>query len=109
MYNLMKLRSEYKDLFLDTHGVKLGFMSGFVKASAQALMKHRNVNGYIDGDEIVYKDYVDINVAVATPKGLVTPVIRDCDKMSFADIEQEIGTLADKARKNRVRIKIFNE
>merc|ERR1712000_173770 len=104
MYNLMKLRSEFKDAFLDTHEAKLGFMSCFVKASSNALLKHRSVNAFIDGDEIVYKDYVDINVAVATPNGLVTPVLRDCDKMSFADIEQEIGTLADKARKNRISL-----
>ena len=102
MYELMKLRTEFKDKFLETHEVKLGFMSGFVKASSNALMKERSVNAYIDGDEIVYKDFVDINIAVATPTGLVTPVLRDCDKMSFADIEQEIANLADKARRGRV-------
>ena len=103
MHNLMQMRSEFKDLFQEEHGAKLGFMSCFVKASSNALLKERSVNAFIDGNEIVYKDYVDINIAVATPTGLVTPVLRDCDRMSFADIEREIAALGEKARKGRVR------
>ena len=102
MSALMQLRNDYKDAFAATHGAKLGFMSCFVKASSNALLKERSVNAFIDGNEIVYKDYVDINIAVATPTGLVTPVLRDCDKMSFAEIEAEIAALGEKARKGRV-------
>merc|ERR1712232_1363002 len=102
MSELMKMRSEYKDKFLATHGVKLGFMSCFVKASSIALLKERSANAYIDGNEIVYKDYVDINIAVATPNGLVTPLLRDCDKMSFAEIELEIQALAAKGRSKKI-------
>jgi len=104
MHNLMEMRSQYKDDFAKEHGVKLGFMSCFVKAASNALLKERSVNAYIDGEEIVYKDYVDINVAVATPTGLLTPVLRDCDKMSFADVEKEINELAEKARNGRMTI-----
>merc|ERR1712137_915782 len=104
MHNLMQMRSEFKDLFQEEHGAKLGFMSCFVKASSNALLKERSVNAFIDGNEIVYKDYVDINIAVATPTGLVTPVLRDCDKMSFADVEREINHLAEKARSGKITI-----
>merc|ERR1711879_355658 len=104
MHELMKMRTEYKDLFMGEHGVKLGFMSCFVKAASNALLKERAVNAFIDGNEIVYKDFVDINVAVATPTGLLTPVLRDCDKMSFADVEKEIGLLAEKARSGKMTI-----
>jgi len=104
MHELMQMRSEYKDAFLKEHGVKLGFMSCFVKAASNALLKERAVNAFIDGNEIVYKDFVDINVAVATPTGLLTPVLRDCDKMSFADVEKEIGLLAEKARSGKMTI-----
>lgn len=77
-----------QDLFLETHGVKLGFMSAFVKASADALLKVPAVNGCIDGDEIIYRDYTDISIAVATPKGLVVPVLRNVDSLSFAEVEK---------------------
>ncbi len=77
-----------QDLFLETHGVKLGFMSAFVKASADALLKVPAVNGVIDGDEIIYRDYTDISIAVATPKGLVVPVLRNVDSLSFAEVEK---------------------
>ena len=79
-----------QDLFLETHGVKLGFMSAFVKASADALLKVPAVNGVIDGDEIIYRDYTDISIAVATPKGLVVPVLRNVDSLSFAEVEKVI-------------------
>ncbi|OMO64825.1 Biotin/lipoyl attachment [Corchorus olitorius] len=97
MTNLMKLRSDYKDTFLEKHGVKLGLMSGFVKAAVSALQNQPIINAVIDGDDIIYRDYIDISIAVGTPKGLVVPVIRDADRMNFAEIEKEINTLAKKA------------
>ncbi|KAK1391861.1 Dihydrolipoyllysine-residue succinyltransferase [Heracleum sosnowskyi] len=97
MTNLMKLRSEYKDAFLEKHGVKLGFMSGFVKAAVSGLQNQPVINAVIDGDDIIYRDYVDISIAVGTPKGLVVPVIRNADQMNFAGIEKEINNLAKKA------------
>lgn len=77
-----------QDAFLEKHGVKLGFMSAFVKASADALHTVPAANAVIDGDEIVYRDYVDISIAVATPKGLVVPVLRGADALSFAEVEK---------------------
>ncbi|RZC46219.1 hypothetical protein C5167_039188 [Papaver somniferum] len=97
MTNLMNLRSEYKDAFVEKHGVKLGFMSGFVKAAVSGLQNQPIFNAVIDGDDIIYRDYFDISIAVGTPKGLVVPVIRDAEKMNFADIEKEINRLAKKA------------
>eukprot|EP00959_Pyramimonas_sp_CCMP1952_P200796 4199933-Pyramimonas_sp.AAC.1 len=85
----MALRNEYKDAFLEKHGVKLGFMSAFVKGAASALQEFPAVNGVIDGDDIVYRDYYDISIAVGTPKGLVVPVIRNVNTMNFADIEKK--------------------
>ncbi|KAJ7963779.1 Dihydrolipoamide acetyltransferase component of pyruvate dehydrogenase complex [Quillaja saponaria] len=104
MTNLMKLRSDYKDAFVDKHGVKLGLMSGFVKAAVSALQNQPIVNAVIDGDDIIYRDYVDISIAVGTPKGLVVPVIREADKMNFADIEKEINNLAKKANNGTLSI-----
>lgn len=104
MTNLMKLRSDYKDAFLEKHGVKLGLMSGFVKAAVSALQNQPVVNAVIDGDDIIYRDYIDISIAVGTPKGLVVPVIRNADKMNFADIEKEINTLAKKANDGSISI-----
>lgn len=98
MTGLMQLRQQYKDAFLEQHGVKLGFMSAFIKASVDALKRVPAVNAVIDGDEIIYRDYCDISIAVATPKGLVVPVLRDVDSMNFADVEKTIGTLGRKAR-----------
>lgn len=104
MTNLMKLRSEYKDAFVEKHGVKLGLMSGFVKAAVSGLQNQPIINAVIDGDDIIYRDYVDISIAVGTPKGLVVPVIRSADKMNFADIEKEINTLAKKANDGTISI-----
>ncbi|KAJ7960795.1 Dihydrolipoamide acetyltransferase component of pyruvate dehydrogenase complex [Quillaja saponaria] len=104
MTNLMKLRSDYKDAFVEKHGVKLGLMSGFVKAAVTALQNQPIVNAVIDGDDIIYRDYVDISIAVGTPKGLVVPVIREADKMNFADIEKEINSLAKKANNGTLSI-----
>ncbi|KAI7869282.1 dihydrolipoyllysine-residue succinyltransferase E2 component [Spinellus fusiger] len=104
MTNLMGLRSEYKDAVLKKHGVKLGFMSAFVKASAVALAAVPSVNARIDGTDIVYHDYVDVSVAVSTPKGLVTPVLRNAEEMSFVDVEKTIAALSTKARDNKITI-----
>ncbi|KAI3708576.1 hypothetical protein L2E82_37838 [Cichorium intybus] len=104
MTNLMKLRSEYKDAFLEKHGVKLGLMSGFVKAAVSGLQNQPIINAVIDGDDIIYRDYIDISIAVGTPKGLVVPVIRNAEKMNFAEIEKEINSLAKKATSGTISI-----
>lgn len=104
MTNLMKLRSDYKDAFVEKHGVKLGLMSGFVKAAVSGLQNQPIINAVIDGDDIIYRDYVDISIAVGTPKGLVVPVIRNAGNMNFADIEKEINTLAKKANDGSISI-----
>jgi len=104
MSAIMALRDKYKDDFNKRHGVKLGFMSAFVKAAAIALTEWPVVNAVIDGDHIVYRDYVDISVAVATPNGLVVPVIRNAHMLSFAQIEKTLGELAVKAREFKIKI-----
>ncbi|CAN3991335.1 2-oxoglutarate dehydrogenase E2 component (dihydrolipoamide succinyltransferase) [Methylocystis bryophila] len=100
----MGLRSRYKDLFEKKHGVKLGFMGFFVKACCRALEEIPSINAEIDGSDIVYKRYVDLAVAVGTEKGLVTPVLRDADRLGFAEIETAIAALGAKARENRLSI-----
>lgn len=102
MSNLMALRKQYNENFEKKHGVKLGFMSLFVKASIQALKALPAVNAEIDGDDLVYKNYYDIGVAVGTESGLVVPVVRDADLMNFADIEKTISKLAVKARDGKL-------
>lgn len=104
MTNLMKLRADYKDAFVEKHGVKLGLMSGFIKAAVNALQYQPIVNAVIDGDDIIYRDYIDISIAVGTPKGLVVPVIRNVDKMNFADIEKQINVFAKKANAGTLSI-----
>lgn len=98
MSSVMEMRKKYKDEVLKEHDVKLGFMSAFAKASCLALKEIPAANASIEGDEIVYRDYVDLSVAVATPKGLVTPVVRNAESMSFVDIEKEIAALGKKVR-----------
>merc|ERR1712037_872793 len=98
MSAIMQLRKENQDAFTKRHGLKLGFMSAFVKASAYALTQSPTVNAVIDGTDIVYRDYVDISVAVATPKGLLVPVLRNVQDMNYADIEKGISALGDKAK-----------
>jgi len=100
MGNLMDMRKKYKDAFQEKHGVKLGFMSAFVKASTAALQEIPAVNAYIDDEtkEIVYREYCDISVAVASPGGLVVPVLRNTETMSFADVERTIAMYGQKAR-----------
>uniref|UniRef100_A0A3B4B1Q2 Dihydrolipoyllysine-residue succinyltransferase component of 2-oxoglutarate dehydrogenase complex, mitochondrial n=1 Tax=Periophthalmus magnuspinnatus TaxID=409849 RepID=A0A3B4B1Q2_9GOBI len=106
MSNISEMRKSYKDAFLKKHNIKLGFMSAFVKAAAYALSDQPAVNAVIDDTtkEIVYRDYVDISVAVATPKGLVVPVIRNVEGMNFADIEKAINLLGEKARRNELAV-----
>jgi len=98
----MALRNQYKDVFEKKHGVRLGFMSFFVKACIAALKELPAVNAEIEGTDMVYKNYYDIGVAVGTPSGLVVPVVRDADKRNFAEIEKEIGALGKKARDGKL-------
>ncbi|CAG8622625.1 6187_t:CDS:10, partial [Dentiscutata erythropus] len=106
MTNIIELRNTYKDAVLKKHGVKFGFMSAFVKASTIALQEVPAVNASIaeSGDTIIYRDYVDMSVAVATPKGLVTPVIRNAHLLSFVEIEKAIAELGQKARDGKMTI-----
>jgi 2-oxoglutarate dehydrogenase E2 component (dihydrolipoamide succinyltransferase) len=104
MKPIMDLRSKYKDAFKEKHEVGLGFMSFFVKAVCIALKEFPAVNAQIDNDEIIYHDFCDISIAVSAPKGLVVPVVRNAEKMSFADIEKEIMRLATRARENKLSI-----
>ncbi|PRY88871.1 2-oxoglutarate dehydrogenase complex dihydrolipoyllysine-residue succinyltransferase [Marinilabilia salmonicolor] len=104
MSAIMKTRKQYQNQFVDKHGVKLGFMSFFMKASALALKMRPKVNSMIDKEEIVTPQYVDISVAVQTPKGLMVPVIRNVDKLSLADIELELKKLAEKARSGKISL-----
>ncbi len=99
---VMAIRKKYKDLFLEKHGVKLGFMSFFTKAVTHALKELPAVNAEIDGTDLIYKNYYDISMAVGTDKGLVTPVVRDADQMSLAQIEAEIGRLGKLARDGKL-------
>ena len=104
MSAVMQLRAKYKESFLEQHGVKLGFMSFFVKAVVEGLKAFPDFNAYLDGDEIVERHYFDVGIAVGTERGLVVPVVRDCDNLSFAQIEQEIVEYAKRARKGGLRI-----
>ncbi|MDM7932956.1 2-oxoglutarate dehydrogenase complex dihydrolipoyllysine-residue succinyltransferase [Tabrizicola sp.] len=102
MSGIMSLRNEYKDAFEKKHGVKLGFMSFFVKACTHALNEVPEVNAEIDGQDVVYKNYVHMGVAVGTPSGLVVPVVRDADQMGFAAIEKKIAELGLRARDGKL-------
>jgi len=104
MSAIMAARNKYKDNFERKHGVKLGFMSFFVKACVAALKEIPNVNAEIDGDDIIYKNFYDIGIAVGTDRGLVVPVVRDADHKSMAEIEKEIGELGLKARDGHLKI-----
>jgi len=104
MKPLMDLRKEYQEAFTTKHGIKLGFMSAFIKASCAAAQDQPAVNGMIDGDEIVMRDYVDVSVAVSTPTGLVTPVLRNCEAKSFAQFEKDLVDYAIKAREGKITL-----
>jgi 2-oxoglutarate dehydrogenase E2 component (dihydrolipoamide succinyltransferase) len=104
MSHVMALRGEYKETFEKKHHVRLGFMSFFVKACVAALHEIPAVNAEIDGDDIVYKNYYDIGVAVSTDRGLVVPVLRDADRLSLAEIEKRISEMGSRARENRLKL-----
>ncbi|MDB5765753.1 MAG: sucB [Collimonas fungivorans] len=104
MQPVMDLRTKYKDKFEKEHGVKLGFMSFFVKAAVAALKKYPIVNASVDGNDIVYHGYFDIGIAVGSPRGLVVPVLRDADQMSIADIEKKIGEFGAKAKDGKLTL-----
>ncbi len=104
MHPIMELRSKYKEVFKKTHNVGLGFMSFFTKACCFALQEWPAVNARLDGDSLVYQDYVDISIAVSSPKGLVVPVIRNAESLSMAEIEKAVVDLATKARDSKLTI-----
>jgi 2-oxoglutarate dehydrogenase E2 component (dihydrolipoamide succinyltransferase) len=104
MSAVMDARERYKDSFEKKHGVKLGFMSFFTKACCLALKDVPAVNAAIDGDEIVYRDYADIGIAVSSPGGLVVPILRDADKLSFAETEKAIGDFGRRARDGQLKL-----
>ncbi len=104
MQGVMSLRERFQDAFVKRHGIKLGFMSFFVKAVVDALRQFPVVNAEVRGTDIVYKDHYDIGVAVGGGKGLVVPVIRDADRLTMAEIEKTIAELAVKARENRIQL-----
>lgn len=102
MQPVIELRNRYKDEFEKTHGVKLGFMSFFTRAAVEALKKFPVINASVDADDIIYHGYFDIGIAVSSPRGLVVPIVRDADVMSFADIETKIRELGEKARDSKL-------
>jgi 2-oxoglutarate dehydrogenase E2 component (dihydrolipoamide succinyltransferase) len=104
MTAVMEMRNAYKDVFEKKHGVKLGFMSFFVKAAVNALRELPAVNAEISGDEIIYKNYYDISVAVSTPQGLVVPVVKDCDTKPMAQIEKDIADLGKRAKDGKLTV-----
>ena len=104
MHEVIQMRNNYKEEFQKKYSVKLGFMSFFVKACIIGLKNYPAINAEIQGDEIVYKNYYNISIAVGTDKGLVVPVIRNSDELSFADIEKNIGMLGQKARDGKITI-----
>ena len=104
MQPVMDMRAKYKDKFEKEHGVKLGFMSFFVKAAVHALKKYPVVNASVDGNDIVYHGYFDIGIAVGSPRGLVVPILRNCDQMSLADIEKQIAEFGKRAQDGKLTI-----
>lgn len=104
MKPIMDLRAKYKDKFKEKHDVGLGFMSFFTKACCQALLEFPAVNAFIDGDEIIYNNFADVSIAVSAPKGLVVPIIRNAEKLSFAEIEKQVVYLATRAKESKLTI-----
>jgi 2-oxoglutarate dehydrogenase E2 component (dihydrolipoamide succinyltransferase) len=101
---IQQIRAKYKDKFKEKYGIGLGFMSFFTRACCEALKDFPAVNAFIDGDELIYHDYVDMGVAVSTDRGLMVPVVRNAESLSLAQIETQIGELAGKARNNKISI-----
>lgn len=104
MQPIMQIRSKYQEQFEKRHGIKLGLMSFYVKAVSEALKRYPEVNASIDGNDVLYHNYFDISIAVSTERGLVTPVLRNCDDLSLAEIEKGIKSLADKARDGKLSV-----
>ena len=104
MAPVINMRNKYKDQFEKEHGVKLGFMSFFVKAAVHALKKYPILNASVDGNDIVYHGYFDIGIAVGSPRGLVVPILRDADQMSLADVEKKIAEFGAKARDGKISL-----
>jgi 2-oxoglutarate dehydrogenase E2 component (dihydrolipoamide succinyltransferase) len=104
MKPIMNIRKQYQEVFEKRHGIRLGFMSFYVKAVTEALKRFPEVNASIDGDDLVYHNYFDVSIAVSTPRGLVTPVLRDTDTMSLADIERNVRELALKGRDGKLTV-----
>ncbi|WP_404273542.1 2-oxoglutarate dehydrogenase complex dihydrolipoyllysine-residue succinyltransferase [Yersinia similis] len=104
MQPIMDLRKQYGEAFEKRHGVRLGFMSFYIKAVVEALKRYPEVNASIDGEDVVYHNYFDVSIAVSTPRGLVTPVLRDVDTLSMADIEKKIKELAVKGRDGKLKV-----
>jgi 2-oxoglutarate dehydrogenase E2 component (dihydrolipoamide succinyltransferase) len=104
MAPVMELRAKYKDKFEKEHGVKLGFMSFFVKAAVAALKKYPILNASVDGNDIIYHGYFDIGIAVGSPRGLVVPILRNADQMSIAEIEKKIGEFGQKAKEGKLTL-----
>src|SRR6187431_2617635 len=104
MTAILELRKKYQDAFVAKYGIKLGFMSIFAKACAQALLEKPDVNAHIEGEDLIYHDYVDISIAISTPNGLVVPPIQNVESLNFAEIEHKIKELADKARAGKLSL-----
>lgn len=104
MSGAMKLRSDFNEIFNKKYGTKIGFMSIFLRAATMALMEFPSVNSVIDGNNIIYRDFIDISVAVSTPTGLMVPVIRNCESKNFADFELILKDLSNKARDNKIKV-----
>jgi len=104
MTAIMEIRKKYQDQFVAKYGIKLGFMSIFAKACAQALLEKPEVNAFIDGDDLVFHDYVDISIAISTPNGLVVPPVHNVESLRFDEIEIKIKDLADKARLGKLSL-----
>jgi 2-oxoglutarate dehydrogenase E2 component (dihydrolipoamide succinyltransferase) len=104
MTSVMEMRKQYQDSFVKKYGIKLGFMSFFIKAAIEALKENPAVNAEVNGKQIIYKNYYDIGVAVGGGKGLVVPVIRDADRLSFSQVEQTIFDLGTRAKKNTIKL-----
>lgn len=104
MTGIMELRKQYQDAFVAKYGIKLGFMSIFAKACAQALLEKPDVNAHVDGDDLIYHDYVDISIAISTPTGLVVPPVHNVESLRFDEIEYKIKELADKARAGKLSL-----
>ena len=104
MSEIKKIRTDYKELFMQKHGVNLGFMSFFIKACSHALLEIPEVNAQIDGEDIVFKKYVNMGVAVGTPNGLVVPVIKNINILTFAEIEKQVVELGEKGRDGKLSV-----